>query len=78
MKRYRIANSDFDTRANILAIKVEDAWEPCVRQQWADIKDGSRAGLAAEFGPARLQATERNLLDMGAKPFSIVAFHKFL
>lgn len=75
MKRYRIANSDFDTRAYILAIKVEDAWEPSVRHQWADIKDGIRAGLAAEFGPARLQATERNLLDMGAKPFSIVAFH---
>lgn len=79
MKRYRIANSDFDTRANVLAIKVEDEWEPAVRQQWIDIKAGIRAGLAADFGPARLKQTEQNLLDIGAKPFSIVAFHnKFL
>jgi hypothetical protein len=32
VKRYRVLNIDFDARANMLNIKIEDWWEPQVKQ----------------------------------------------
>lgn len=79
MKRYRIINPDFDTRARILAMPIEDHWTEEVKESWRTMKAQIRRGLALEFGPARLRQSEHNLLDLGAKPFSVVAFHnKFL
>lgn len=79
MKRYRIINSDFDTRAQILETKIEDHWEEQVKESWRLMKSQIRQGLAATFGPARLAQVEANLIDLGAKPFSVLAFHnKFL
>lgn len=75
MKRYRVINQDFDTRARILSMTVEDQWEESVKSQWRQIKQQIVQEIAAEFGPMGLQAKLQNLVDIGAAPFSIVAFH---
>lgn len=75
MKRYRITNPDFDTRARILATTIENHWEERVKQQWRSIKEGITVGLARTFGPATLDQKRKNLVDLGSKPFSVIAFH---
>ena len=38
MKRYRVMNFQFDTRANILRKEIEDNWEMAVKEQWEQNK----------------------------------------
>lgn len=66
---------DFDARANILSTEVRDEWEPSVREQWLKNIDNLHRELAAEFGQHAFASKLRNFRDLGAKPFSVLAYH---
>lgn len=79
MKRRRVINVDFDSRPVILSTDIEDDWEEHVKENWRENKAKVREGLAYEFGPHEAETKERNLVGIGPKPFSVLAFHnKFL
>lgn len=79
MKRYRVLNIDFDSRASILSQEIQDTWEHSVKDAHRKNKERVIEGLLAEFGRANGEEKVRNYLELGSKPFSIVAFHnKFM
>jgi len=75
MKRYRILTYDFDTRARILSMTIEESWEPQVKELWARNKQQIIERLLREYGPSAGDDKIRNFIDFGAMPFSIIAFH---
>ncbi len=75
MKRYRVLRMDFDATANLLAIEIKPEWEESVRAQHAENQRRIQQSLAARYGPAGFDQKLRNLLDIGAAPFSLIAFH---
>jgi hypothetical protein len=75
MKRYRVLKLDFDTRATLLSMVIQDSWENRVKAQWHETKRQIAEEIAAEFGPIGLQQKLQNLIDLEAAPMSIVAFH---
>ena len=75
MKRYRVLAEDFDTRATILGIRIEDSWEPTVKETWRQTHQQIIRELVVDFGPGQLDAKLKNFVDLGPAPFSIVAFH---
>ena len=75
MKRYRVLQMDFNTSATLLALKVEDHWDEQVKQLHLANKARILQNLSEELGPKGIERKAQNLIDVGAKPFSIVAFH---
>lgn len=75
MKRYRVTSFDFETRANLLSMAIEDHWEPHIKEMHLQNKESIRGGLAFEFGNYALTAKIQNFVDLGPKPLSILAFH---
>ncbi|RJP65942.1 MAG: hypothetical protein C4532_17100 [Candidatus Abyssobacteria bacterium SURF_17] len=73
MKRYRIFNCDFDSRALILA--EEQEWTSEIREQWQDSISKIKEGLIAEFGVNNATIKIGNFIDLGPAPFSVVSFH---
>jgi ribonuclease PH len=79
VKRYRVLKVDFDTRATLLNLKIEDSWEPNVKQHHVENKAKIVAGLLEYYGAAYGDVKLKNFCELGAVPFSIVAYHnKFL
>ena len=79
MKRYKTQNIDFDTRPNILKMKIEDHWEDKIKEQNSKNKDTIRDSFKQQFGLTNYEQKEQNILDIGAMFPSIIAFHnKFL
>lgn len=74
-KRYRPMIMSFDARANVLSTEIQDDWKPEIREQWRQNHEGIRRGLAAEFGEDAFDDKLKNFIDLGAKPFSVLAFH---
>jgi hypothetical protein len=75
MKRYRVVKFDFDSRATTLKTIPSPSWEPQVREMWERNSEQIRRSLAREFGDFGKETKIQNFSDLGAKPFSIVAFH---
>jgi hypothetical protein len=75
MKRYRIIQEDFDTRARILDMDIVESWEPHVKTQWEDIKEQIRRELRLEYGSYNIEQKIENFVKLGASPLSILAFH---
>lgn len=75
MKRYRTLPSDFDFRANILKVKIEDSWTAQIKQTWEESKVVVFNGLLQQYGVVSAQAKLRNFSDLGEAPHSIYAFH---
>lgn len=79
MKRYRIINGDFDTRATILAMEIHDHWEDRIKNQWQNNQQNIINRLRHSFGEELFELKLQNFIELGPKPFSILAFHnKFL
>lgn len=75
MKRYRVFSFDFDSRARLLSDPIHDEWEE-------DVKEGHRRSrnhlvqeLISDYGEREADFKIENFIDLGPKPFSIVAFH---
>ncbi|MCK9395688.1 MAG: hypothetical protein M0Q44_08860 [Methylobacter sp.] len=76
MKRYRIlAFQDFDTRANILTQPISEHWEDEIKTQHQQNKNNVILRLKKEFGEDQAEQKIQNFIDLGPKPFSIIAFH---
>ena len=75
VKRYRILNVDFDTRATILSQEIKDDCEEHIKEIHRGNKASVSAGLRAEFGERFFDAKIQNFIDVGTKPLSIVAYH---
>ena len=75
MKRYRVLRLDFDTRATILNEEIKEDWEASVRERWRLNQIILKEGLVAEYGATNYHKKIANFKELGAAPFSIVAFH---
>lgn len=75
MKRYRILRIDFDARVHMLTTQIQDWWEPLVKQLHQENREKTRQGLLEEFGTAAGEQKRINFIDLGAAPFSILAYH---
>lgn len=75
MKRYRVTVMEYDTTANILAIKIKSDSDPKVKEMWGANHAAIRAGLVATYGAADFDGKLENFCALGAAPFSLVAFH---
>jgi len=79
MKRYRVLTLDFDSRATVLKQEIKEDWEPKVKALWRKNKIQIQEGLLSEYGPYGGFEKIRNFVELGAAPWSIIAFHnKFL
>jgi hypothetical protein len=75
MKRYRVIQSDLDTRATILKQVIAPEWELQVRAQWEANQASIRDGLIHEFAAQRYAIKLQNFRDLDAAPISVLAFH---
>ena len=74
MKRYRVQQTDFDSRASSLE-PIQEHWEDAVKEQHRVNQTQIVEDLQAEYGGADFPNKLINFLDLGRKPFSVVAFH---
>jgi len=75
MKRYRLFQFDFDTRARLLTMEIKEEWDEKVKKQHLQNKKQTEEGLIAEYGALNAQLKKQNFIDLGPKPVSILAFH---
>jgi len=75
MKRYRVLNVGFDSRAWMLSEEIQSSWEPEVQALWRDNRNRLRQQLVDEYGSFNFDAKVRNFTEFGRIPFSIFAFH---
>lgn len=66
---------DFDSRAMTLGTKIEEHWEPQVKEMWAVNQKNIRQSLIAHFGEQAIDQKVDNFLCIGAKPMSVMAYH---
>ena len=79
MKRYRIINLDFDSGPSLLSMEIQDHWENSVKESHQKGKEEIRQRLLAQFGWVNGEEKINNYMQLGNKPFSIIAFHnKFM
>jgi len=74
MKRYRISNFDFDSRAISLE-PIPEHWEESVRELRGVNQAQTLADLKADYGEADFETKLNNFKELGPKPLSVVAFH---
>ena len=75
MRRYRIQTHDFDTRADILNLTIVESWDDHIKELWSRNKDKIKRGLLYQYGFENAETKLNNFLDLGQKPFSVLAFH---
>lgn len=76
MKRYRIFPFfDFDTRCLQISEPINDEWEESVKAAHQQARENIVARLKAEYGELNADAKIQNFIDLGTKPFSVIAFH---
>jgi hypothetical protein len=79
MKRHRVLQMQFDTRATILSTEIKANWEAQVRASWEENVATVEQSLVVDYGIGRHHVKGRDFLAVGDLPFSLVAFHnKFL
>ncbi len=74
MTRYRVFAFDFDTRARLLE-PIREEWEDEIKQQHRNSQAQILQSLQDEYGTRQFEQKLQNFRDIGAKPFSILAFH---
>lgn len=75
MKRHRILNIDFDARANLLNWEIKDSWEPEIKEMHVKNKALITSELIRDYGEGSADAKIKNFTDLGAAPFSVLAYH---
>ena len=76
MKRYRIFPFfDFDTRARNLLDPINEEWDEKVKAQHRVARENTLKSLQHEFGAHNAEQKVQNFIDLGSKPFSVIAFH---
>lgn len=75
VKRFRVATHDFDTRAAYLDLVIQDHWETPLKESHERNKEDIRNGLRKQLGEADFDRKLTNFMEIGPKPFSVLAFH---
>ena len=75
MKRYRVVQFDFDSRAMDLTAQDSGGWDETAKELHKRRVQQTREELIFEYGASRHETKIGNFADLGAKPFSILAFH---
>lgn len=75
MKRYRILGWDFDSSAAVFKDEIREEWDEPVKEAHRQNKQRFRESFISTFGAENLEIKIQNLIDVGNKPFSIIAFH---
>jgi len=75
MKRYRILAFDYDTRVYTLTLDIRDEWEEEIKKQHRQNKENVKKSLIDSYGAHAQREKYQNFIDLGDKPFSILAFH---
>ena len=75
MKRYRVTNIDFDSRAQILDMAISDSREPEVQEMHESNLISTVQGLVTQYGAGSSEQKIQNFRDMKSAPFSILAYH---
>jgi hypothetical protein len=75
VKRYRVLGHDFDSRAATLTMEIKEGWEDNVKKSHRDNKEKVKRGLLLEYGFVDADTKLQNFIDLGPKPFSVVAYH---
>jgi hypothetical protein len=75
MKRHRVLRIDFDTRPTLLGIVIEEHWEEHVKALHQQNRAQIIGALKEQFGIWRFDQKLANFIELGAKPFSVIAFH---
>lgn len=79
MKRHRVLNVDFDTRARILSTEILESWQPEVQESWRENHRKIKDGLLCELGPFDGDRKIQDFTELGAAPWSVIGFHnKFM
>lgn len=66
---------DFDARANYLALEIRDEWDENTKRLHHENKARARQGIVYQYGQAAAETKLQNFMDLGSKPFSVLAFH---
>lgn len=74
-RRYRVFTLDFDARADILSMQIDEAWDDAAKVQWQAHKESIIQRLGIQYGTSQIAQKVQNFTDLGSKPFSIIAYH---
>lgn len=74
-RRHSSWGIDFDTRAVTLGMKIEDHWEPQIREMHRANQQQMKARLATEYGEHALDEKIENFLAIDTKPMSVLSYH---
>jgi len=78
MKRFRILSFDFDSRARDFD-PTQEQWDDNVKKLHLENQKKTIENLKFQYGEWFLDQKIENFVALGAKPFSVAAFHnKFL
>ena len=75
MKRYRILRVDFDSSATLVSLVIQEEWDEQVKELHRKNKQKIKENFICEFGEHQVDQKPQNFIDLGSKPFSILAFH---
>lgn len=79
MKRYRVLNIDFDSRADILNYKIEPDWPEDLKENWMKNKAQIEEEVFFQHGSLYGERKIEDLKALGSAPCSIIFYHnKFL
>jgi hypothetical protein len=65
----------FDTRVRTLTDEIQEHWEERVKEQHRRNREQTVQELVLQFGEYAAEQKRQNFIDLGSKPFSILAFH---
>lgn len=66
---------DFDARVHTLTEEIKEEWEPNVKAIHKTNRRKTEEGLIYEYGILDFHQKQQNFIDLGSKPWSILAFH---
>jgi hypothetical protein len=65
MKRYRVLDLGFDSRAWILREVIHEDWDEHVKESWRENQRRIEEGVIAEYGAFENEAKLKNFTDFG-------------
>jgi hypothetical protein len=75
MRRFRVINPRFDTRARFLAQEIGADWEEHIKRGWEENQRKIVREVGLELGEVDLDGKIERLVELDAEPFSVVAYH---
>ena len=78
-RRYLVLNLDFDYRANVNKLEIQESWNPNAKAMWTTLKKHIGEQLELEYGVLNIEQKRKDFDELGIPPRSIISFHnKFM